>query len=62
MKEDIGNIKTNKGTWFKVFWDNLKHSVEFKKRPNGRTYYAPYANNEVDAKINAKQEADNNNF
>ncbi len=62
MKKDIGNVETTKGNRIRVFWDDKTHVVEFKHKLDGPAYSAPYANNETDAKRNAKEEADNHNF
>lgn len=57
--KDVGNIKTGKGTWYKVFWDKITLAVHFKKsQDNNLTHLAPSARNELDAKKFAKNEAD----
>ena len=55
---DIGNIKTEKGNWFRVLWQKLTQLVIFKNRIDGIEHVAPSARNECEAKKNAKDEAD----
>lgn len=55
--DDIGNIKTLKGNWFKVFWDKLSRRVFFKTDTDNVDHIAPMARSEYEAKKNAKDEA-----
>lgn len=57
--DDIGNIKTENGTWYKVFWNKFYQMVVFKKSPNDNVLHrGPFARNKDDAIKFAKEEAD----